>query len=474
MASSVPQPTFGPNGFVAPTEAEILAGVTADINTAFGGGLNPGLSTPQGQLATTETAIIGDCYATFIWYTNQVDPALNSGRMQDAIGRIYFMSRIPGAPTVVQATCIGLDGVVIPVGAAAQAADGNLYICQQQGTISGGTVTLPFACGVNGPIPCPAAALNTIYQTIPGWDTITNADDGVLGVNVESPSAFEARRAASVALNAVSILDAILANVLAVEDVLDAFVFENPNDAAVTVTGKILGPHSIFICVLGGTDADVAFAIWKKKAPGCAYNGNTTVQVTDPAPSYAPPAPSYFVTFERPSIVNVAVFVLLRNSPQLPSNALALVQTAVISAFAGTDGGPRAKIGSIVFASRFYAGIAMLGPWAQIVDVQVGILGNGAVLTGSISGTTLTVSAVTGTLGIGQLLQDAGPTIANGTLIVGQLTGTTGGIGTYEVSISQTVGSEPMSATVLFNDFGIGINQAPSIAANNINLALQG
>jgi hypothetical protein len=63
-------------------------------------------------------------------------------------------------------------------------------------------------------------------------------------------------------------------------------------------------------------------------------------------------------------------------------------------------------------------------------------------VTGSISGTTLTASsALAGTLSPGQMIGNAGSTIALGTKIVSQLTGTTGGTGTYQVSISQTVGS---------------------------------
>ena len=34
----------------------------ADINAAFGGGVNPSLSTPQGQIASSDTAIIADSY----------------------------------------------------------------------------------------------------------------------------------------------------------------------------------------------------------------------------------------------------------------------------------------------------------------------------------------------------------------------------------------------------------------------------
>jgi hypothetical protein len=70
-----------------------------------------------------------------------------------------------------------------------------------------------------------------------------------------------------------------------------------------------------------------------------------------------------------------------------------------------------------------------------------------AVFTGSISGTTLTVTAITnGTIGINQGLFGVG--VSQATVITALGTGT-GGVGTYTVNLSQTVASEQMnSATV--------------------------
>ena len=68
-----------------------------------------------------------------------------------------------------------------------------------------------------------------------------------------------------------------------------------------------------------------------------------------------------------------------------------------------------------------------------------------AVVTGAISGTTLTVSAVTsGTLSIGVVLSGTGVTV--GTTISALGTGT-GGVGTYTVSASQTVTSRTITAS---------------------------
>jgi hypothetical protein len=67
-------------------------------------------------------------------------------------------------------------------------------------------------------------------------------------------------------------------------------------------------------------------------------------------------------------------------------------------------------------------------------------------VTGAISGTTLTVSAVgTGALAPGQTL--AGTGVDPATVIVSQLTGTTGSTGTYQVSVSQTVASTTITSS---------------------------
>jgi hypothetical protein len=75
-------------------------------------------------------------------------------------------------------------------------------------------------------------------------------------------------------------------------------------------------------------------------------------------------------------------------------------------------------------------------------------IGDGAVVTGSISGTTFTVTAVTsGTLYVGSIL--TGPGVTSGTVITGFQTGT-GGIGLYTVSPSQSV--TPTTITATYNN----------------------
>ncbi len=75
-------------------------------------------------------------------------------------------------------------------------------------------------------------------------------------------------------------------------------------------------------------------------------------------------------------------------------------------------------------------------------------IGTAASFTGSISGTTLTVTSVaSGTLAIGCVITDATGAIAPNTGIAGLGTGR-GGVGTYTLNVSQTVASEAMSASL--------------------------
>lgn len=79
-----------------------------------------------------------------------------------------------------------------------------------------------------------------------------------------------------------------------------------------------------------------------------------------------------------------------------------------------------------------------------VASTTINSVASPAIVTGAISGTTLTVSAVTsGTLKIGQTIEGSG--VTDGTIIKAFGTGS-GGVGTYTVSASQTVSSTTIFA----------------------------
>lgn len=359
VSTAVPSVTFSDTGLAAPDEIDILNGRLTDLGTAMGGGMSKSLTTPQGQIAMSDTAIIADRNDLLIELVNGINPDFASGRMQDAIAQIYFIDRISAVGTTVTATCTGLVGTSIPAGSIAQDSSGYLYYSLNDAIIpSDGFVDIPFQNQATGPIACPIGDLNSIYLAITGWSGVTNITAGVLGNEVETRANFEYRRKQSVAGNANNQLASIYANVLAVNGVNDAYVTQNNTGVSVDkgFTDYTISPHSLYVAVYGGDQQDVAKAIFQKLNPGPAMMGNTTYTVVDDV-NYVQPYPAYEIKWETPTSVSMHVKVDLANNNVLPSNITTLVSNAAINSFNGTDGGTRARIGSTVYAGRYYAGV---------------------------------------------------------------------------------------------------------------------
>jgi hypothetical protein len=451
MTTNVPAITWINGAPVLPAESAILAGIQADQDSAFGGGMNMVLTEPQGQLAQSQTAIVGDKNSQIAYVSNQVNPSMASGQWQDAIGNLYLMQRIAGAGTVVEAPCIGAATTVIAAGLVAQDQSGYLYSVTASETIpASGTVSVSFQCQTQGPIPVPTSL--TIYAGVGGWDTIGTPTGGVEGNLVETRAAFELRRQNTLAANAQGIPTAVLGVVFNVNNVLDAYVLSNPlsTTSGANFTGSISGntltvsaadprwtsgnlpgaiqigqmvsgagvavstvitalgtgtggtgtyilnnsqtvgsesltsafggvqlaANSLYVAAYGGSAQAIGQAIFNKIGPGCNMNGNTTVTVVDPgttANPYLPPYPTYQMQFNIPTATPVLFSIAMQNNAGVPSNAVTLVQNAVIASFNGQDGGPKARIGSWLFASRYMANIQALGSWAAIYEIQLGI-----------------------------------------------------------------------------------------------------
>ena len=78
---------------------------------------------------------------------------------------------------------------------------------------------------------------------------------------------------------------------------------------------------------------------------------------------------------------------------------------------------------------------------AKLFDLTVGLAS-----AGSIAGNILTITTLTsGTFNMGN--QVIGANVANGTYILNQISGTTGGVGTYTVSVSQTAASAAVTTS---------------------------
>lgn len=268
--------------------------------------------------------------------------------------------------------------------------------------------------------------------------------------------------------------------VLQVPGVLDAYVTDNANPTPTVVGGVLLAPNSVYVAVAGGSAPAIGQAIWTKKPPGIGMNGNTTVVVQDTQSGYSPPFPSYNITYQVPRNTEIIFAVNIKNSPSVPANAAQLIQASIISAFAGNDGGPKAGIGSILYALRYSSAVISAGAWAQLVSISIGSPNTAtAVVTGQIAGNTLTVTAVTSgvlqqglNLSTGTTSTGTNP-ILPGTVITGFIGGS-GGTGTYNVNINQTsISGGPIVAfQANQSSVAVTIAQEPTLIPSDIVLTV--
>lgn len=380
IKTAVPDVTVTENGLTVPDITDVLAGRLTDMNAALGGGASQSLSSPQGQIAQSDTEIIAQVYDKLLCLFNQMNPDFSTGRMQDGIGRIYFMDRISARGTVVTATCIGKVGTLIPAGSTASDDAGYIYQSVDDATIpASGSVDVQFVNMTTGPIPCASGELNQIYRAVPGWDAVSNTSPGVVGVDVESRIAFETRRRQSVARNSRNQDGAMLAALLETDGVLDAYVWSNRTGETVTVgtTNFPVLPHSVYACVYGGEDADVAEAIFRTYNPGANLNGTTHYTVYDNV-NYLPPYPSYDMQWLKASPTRVYFTVQIDSSLNPPSDITQQVKNMIISVFNGEyDGIVKARIGSTINAGKYYAPVISISPeTVGILLLQVSLNGS--------------------------------------------------------------------------------------------------
>jgi uncharacterized phage protein gp47/JayE len=134
----------------------------------------------------------------------------------------------------------------------------------------------PFTCTVEGAI---SANFNTLTQTSStGVSSPNNPAAASPGLERETDSEYRQRWRESLARRGSTTVDAIRADLLAVENVTACKVLENVTD---TVDANGIPSRAIAAYVLGGTSSAIAEALWEAKPAGIQTHGSTSVNHTD-------------------------------------------------------------------------------------------------------------------------------------------------------------------------------------------------
>lgn len=286
-------------GLITTDAGAILEDVSSEYKNTFGQDLVvpdstnlQGSSTPQGLLIVTETLAriaVADNNAAV---ANQINPNIAGGIFLDAICALTGLQRTPATYSTTTAVFTGVAGTSIPAGSQAQTADGNVFATTQVYTIpTGGTLAnVSMKAIVSGSIGCDANALTageggSIVSDVLGWETIQSNTAAVLGTSTQSDVALRTTRINTLAGQGASVAEAIISGVTKVDGVSSMTFLENPTGSTATFPtgdpdGVSMIAHSIYACVDGGTDLDVAQALVSKKSAGAAYNNSVVASLS--------------------------------------------------------------------------------------------------------------------------------------------------------------------------------------------------
>jgi uncharacterized phage protein gp47/JayE len=358
-------------GIIVPDVAAIQEVVVEEYKAAFGQDLVTTPDTPQGALIAAEVLARISVARNMAAIANQINPNVAEGQFIDSIWSLTGGKRFQGRRTLVTGVQLsGVAGAIIPTGALAKMpASDELFRLVSGVTLdlTGNAVGIFQAVNV-GAIAVNAGALTQIVTGVLGWESVTNPVAGDVGSGIESDEQARKRRRLTLALQGYGTTQAISSRLNDIPEVKSRSIRENVTNAPAVIDGIPLVAHSVWVCVDGATDQQVAEALLATKSAGCNWNGATTVNVTDPFSGQV-----YPVTFDRPTLVDIMVQVTIKGGSSVASPIQA-VKDAILAYANGLTNEQGFVLGTDVSAFELAGAVSRAQPELFVNDAQVALL----------------------------------------------------------------------------------------------------
>lgn len=307
------------DGVIIPDTEDTRNIVANEFKAVFGQDLDTSSQTPQGVLINLFVLERNAVLRNNADLANQINPNQSGGTFLDAIADLTGLQRSSGTPSSALCRLGGVPGTIIPAGSLARTATNETFASISDVTLDvTGIADVDFQCTLNGPVGAPANTISFIETQVLGWETVTNPSRAILGTLEQSDQSFRVLRRNTLALQARTVSESTISAVSNINGVRGRPKYlENISSSFQTIEEVLMKPHSIFVCVDGGLDEDIANAILATRSCGCGFNGTTTIPVTDPFSGQIIP-----VQFQRPDIILILVRVTISQS-SLPDAASA-------------------------------------------------------------------------------------------------------------------------------------------------------
>lgn len=289
-------------GVVVPDTSAIRSEVESEWRAAFGQDLVVTSETPQGAMITIDVESRDGMVRNNAELANQINPDIAGGIFLDAIWALTRGRRRSATRSVLSGVQFrGIPGTIIPARSVAVVeTTGARFLSSNDLVIgSGGVVTGQMVAESTGPVAAPAGSLTQVASSVLGWEQVNNPTSAALGADRESDIASRKRRRNTLALQSISLAEAIISRVSDVDGVSSMTFRENDTSETQVIDGVTLTPKSVWVCVDGGEETDIATALLASKTGGAAWNGDVLVSLIEPSSGQA-----YAVRFDRPQELN--------------------------------------------------------------------------------------------------------------------------------------------------------------------------
>ena len=307
-------------GVIVADESATLSDVQQEYRDVFGATLDVRQTSPQGKLIGAETLARNGVAQNNTSVANQINPSLSEGVFLDALAALLGVIRQGAQHSTfsVAPTVTGVSGTVIPAGARASTANGDLFETTTTVTIGAtNSAQVQFRSVETGAISAPINSLTNIETAILGWETVDNSAAATLGRPQESDLSLRTRRQESVGGNARVGPAAVIAALRAVNGVRSITFRQNIRPVTASIDGISIPANTVYAVVDGGTDADIGQALLSKIA-GSDYLGDVEQSVVEPVSGQ-----TYTVRHDRPDPVGVEIMV----DAQVPTSVVSPVDT---------------------------------------------------------------------------------------------------------------------------------------------------
>lgn len=302
------------NGFERKTRPEIVEDMQAKAKNLFGNDINLAVNAVIGILIQLLSYPI-----SLLWFgLEAVYNAMNineaEGQDLDNLAKKIGIKRFSGQKATGEVTFEGDNGTVIPEGFQVETDEKEEKVFQttSEVVITNGSVTVEIISVEEGSQNnVPANTITKTTEVIPGIDSVTNNQQTLGGRDRESDTKLRQRYFDSLDRPGGSTTTAIRANILEETQASACIVLEN---VTMQVDSEGLPRKSFESIVYGGTNENIAQAIFEKKPAGIEPFGSITEIVTDSSNN------NHQIKFSRATPINIYFDMDLDTNGDYPLN----------------------------------------------------------------------------------------------------------------------------------------------------------